>query len=112
MAQHAESDERPQRPAGEVRAQVVGIVATVIRWIGLLFALILVVHVILTVGSANPANGITTFFADAANPIAIGFKDLFTPSDHKLFVLVNYGIAALFWLIVSAVVARIIRRLA
>jgi hypothetical protein len=107
MAQHAESDERPRR---EVRPQVVRIVATVIRWIGLVFALILVIHVVLTVGSANPANGITGFFADWADPIAIGFKDLFTPADPKLFVLVNYGLAALFWLIVSTVLAKIVRR--
>jgi hypothetical protein len=112
MAQHAESDERPGRGAGETRAQVVGIVAAVVRWVGLVFALVLVVHVILTVGSANPANGITGFFAEWAKPVALGFKDLFTPADPKLFVLVNYGIAALFWLIVSAVLARVIRRFA
>lgn len=108
MAQHAESEKRPKR---EARAQAVGIVATVVRWIGLLFAIVLVVHVVLTVGSANPANGITTFFADIADPIALGFRDLFTPADPKLFVLVNYGIAAIFWLIVSSVLAKVIRRL-
>lgn len=108
MAQHAESDKRPKR---EARAQVVGTVATVVRWIGLLCAIVLVVHVVLTVGSANPANGITTFFADLARPLALGFHDLFTPADPKLFVLVNYGIAAIFWLVVSGVLAKLIRRL-
>jgi hypothetical protein len=111
MAQHAEPERRTSRNTGEVRAKVVGIVANVVRWIGLIFALILVVHILLTVGSANPANGITSFFADWAEPIALGFKDLFTPSDPKLLVLVNYGIAALFWLIVSSVLAKVIRRL-
>jgi hypothetical protein len=113
MAQHAErSDdvERPRRSTAEVRAQVVGIAAGVVRWIGLIFALILVVHVLLTVGSANPNNGITSFFADWAHPLALGFKDLFTPNDPKLLVLVNYGIAAIFWLVVSTVLAKIIRR--
>jgi hypothetical protein len=111
MAQHAESERQSGRTAGEVRAKIVGIVANVVRWIGLVFALILVVHILLTVGSANPANGITGFFADWAGPIALGFKDLFTPSDPKLLVLVNYGIAALFWLIVTSVLAKVIRRL-
>jgi hypothetical protein len=111
MAQHAEPDERPRRSAGQVRAQVVGIVAGAVRWIGLLIAVILVVHVILTVGSANKDNGITRFFADWADPVAIGFKNLFTPADPKLFVLVNYGIAALFWLIVSSILVKVIRRL-
>ena len=108
MAQHAESPER--QSSRDARAKVVGIVANVVRWIGLICALILVVHILLTVGSANPANGITNFFGDWAEPVALGFKDLFTPSDPKLLVLVNYGIAALFWLIVSSVLAKIIRR--
>jgi hypothetical protein len=112
MAQHADPDEQPRRAAGEVRAQVLGVLASAVRWLGLLLALVLVIHVLLTVGSANPQNGITTFFADAADPIAIGFKNLFTPTDPKLYVLVNYGIAALFWLVVSGVLARILRRLA
>ncbi|ALG05741.1 hypothetical protein [Kibdelosporangium phytohabitans] len=106
MAQHADSS----KSSGAARAQVVGVIAAVIKWIGLICTLVLVIHVLLTVGSANPANGITSFFADVADPIALGFKDLFTPSDPKLLVLVNYGIAALFWLIVSSVVARIVRR--
>lgn len=109
MAQHAEPERRTS-DAREVRARIAGIVASVVRWIGLICALILVVHILLTVGSANPANGITSFFADWAEPVALGFKDLFTPSDPKLLVLVNYGIAALFWLIVSGVLAKVIRR--
>ncbi|MCE7009429.1 hypothetical protein LWC34_42435 [Kibdelosporangium philippinense] len=111
MAQHAESG-RSSKRASVTRAQVVGIVAGVVRWIGLLCTLILVIHILLTVGSANPANGITSFFASWADPLALGFRDLFTPTDPKAFVLVNYGIAALFWLIVSSILTKIIRRFA
>lgn len=90
---------------------MVGVLADLVRWIGLIFAVVLVVHVLLTVGGANPANSITVFFADAADPLALAFKSLFTPENAELRVLVNYGLAALFWLIVSSVVARLIRRL-
>jgi hypothetical protein len=93
------------------RANVVGVFATVVRWAGLLFALVLVVHVLLTVGSANPANGITRFFASTADPLALAFKSLFMPESAELRVLVNYGLAALFWLVVSSVLSRLIRRL-
>jgi hypothetical protein len=65
----------------------------------------------LTVGGANPGNGIVTFVTSWSDPLAWGFKDLFTPGDAKLRVLVNYGIAAIFWLIVSSIIARLIRRL-
>jgi hypothetical protein len=124
MAAHADSDDgvdraterqspepRPRRSSAEVRASVVGVLAGVVRWAGLAFAVILVVHVLLTVGHANPDNGITTFFANTAEPLALAFKNLFTPENPELQVLVNYGLAALFWLIVSSVLSRLIRRL-
>jgi hypothetical protein len=90
---------------------VVGFLAGLVRWAGLIFAIILVVHVLLTVGKANPDNGITVFFAHAAEPLALAFASLFTPENAELRVLVNYGLAALFWLVVSAVAARLLRRL-
>jgi hypothetical protein len=93
------------------RSGVVGVVANVVRWVGLLFAVVLVVHVLLTVGGANPANGITRFFSWAADPLALAFKSLFMPENAHLRVLVNFGLAALFWMIVSAVLSRLIRRL-
>ena len=93
------------------RTSVVGVVAGVVRWAGLVFALVLVVHVLLTVGDANPANAITRFFSATADPLALAFKSLFTPENAKLRVLVNYGLAAVFWLIVSGVLSRLIRRL-
>jgi len=94
------------------RTNVVGVLAGVVRWVGLVFALVLVVHVLLTVGNANPDNGITQFFDAVADPLALAFRNLFTPENAQLRVLVNYGLAALFWLIVSSVVSRLIRRLA
>jgi hypothetical protein len=93
------------------RSNVVGVLAGVVRWVGLIFALVLVVHVLLTVGHANPDNGITEFFSATADPLALAFKSLFTPDNAELRVLVNYGLAALFWLIVSSVLSRLIRRL-
>jgi hypothetical protein len=94
------------------RSNVVGVLAGAVRWAGLAFAVALVVHVLLTVGNANPSNGITRFFSTVADPLALAFKDLFAPENAELRVLVNYGLAALFWLIVSSVLSRLIRRLA
>ena len=112
QAERPEDVERVHRRSpAEVRASVVGAVAGVVRWIGLIFALVLVVHVLLTVGHANPDNGITVFFGHVADPLALAFRNLFTPANAELRVLVNYGLAALFWLIVSGVVTRLIRRL-
>lgn len=103
---HTESDR------GVGRARAVGVLAAIVRWAGLLIALVLVVHVVLVMGNANADNPITGFFRSAAEPLSLAFKNLFTPEDVKLGVLVNYGIAAVFWLVVSSIATRLIRRLA
>jgi hypothetical protein len=95
--------------AAKVRARVVDVIATVVRWVGTIAALILTAHVVLTVGGANPANVITQEVADWAGPLALGFQDLFTPADPVTAVFVNDGIAALFWLFVTSLAVRIVR---
>jgi hypothetical protein len=121
MGEHAESSSTPSSEETEVSrrtpvdwrrtgGRIASVVASIVRWIGLIFAALLVIHVIFTVGSANPDNGIVSFVKSWADSLALGFSDLFTPSDEKLRVLVNYGIAAIFWLVVSGVLAKIIRR--
>jgi hypothetical protein len=119
MAEHAESssEETPARASRRAAVdwrrtsgRVASVVASIVRWVGLVFAAILVIHVIFTVGSANPDNGIVSFIRSWADGLALGFSDLFTPGDAKLRVLVNYGIAAIFWLVVSGILAKVIRR--
>jgi hypothetical protein len=94
-----------------VRAQVVGIAAGTLRWVGTIIVVILVAHVLLTVFGANPANPITTFVRSWADLLALAFRDLFTPADAKLRVLADYGLAAVFWLTATGIVVRLVRRL-
>ena len=112
MPEQAQQESPTRRTAAEVRATALGALASLVRWGGLVVVVILVVRVLLTVGGANPHNGITSFFTTWSDPLAWGFKDLFTPADAKLRILVNYGIAALCWLIVSSIVARLVRKFA
>ncbi|MCP2164551.1 hypothetical protein [Goodfellowiella coeruleoviolacea] len=109
MAEH-EDYPSPRAGAG-VRVRLVAAVASVLSWVGVICAAVLVAHVVLTLGGANPDNGITRFVAGWADPLALGFHDLFLPADPDLAVLVNYGIAALFWLVLRAIVLRVVRRL-
>ena len=93
------------------RGRVIGIVAAVLRWIGTIIAVILVAHVLLTVFGANPDNPITTFVRSWAPPRALAFTDRDPPAHGKLRVLANYGLAAIFWLVVTSIVVRLVRRL-
>jgi hypothetical protein len=104
--------ERTSTDAGRgIRPRLVAVVAGVVRLLGTVAAVVLAAHVLLSIGGANPDNGITRFVARCARPLALGFRDLFMPSDAKLRVLVDYGIAAIAWLIVVSLVVRLIRRL-
>ncbi|ANZ36897.1 hypothetical protein BBK82_13245 [Lentzea guizhouensis] len=94
-----------------MRTRVVGIAAGILSWVGLALAVVLVVHVVLTVGGANPGNPITSTVKAIAEPVALAFRDLFAPADEKLRTIVNFGLAAVFWLAVRAVVLRLVRRL-
>lgn len=113
MTERVQQQEGPtRRTPARVRATVLGALAGLVRWVGLVVVVVLVIRVVLTVGSANPHSGITSFVTTWSDRLAWGFKDLFTPADAKLRVLVDYGIAALSWLVVSSILTKVIRRFA
>jgi hypothetical protein len=71
-------------------------------------ALIIAAHVVFVLIGANPANSLVSTDADWADTLAAWFKDLFTPHDYKIGVFLNYGVAAVFYLIVGEVLHRVI----
>lgn len=114
------SQPRPHRPAlprqvtGPVRVWrgVVAFLAAAVRLASRLAALILVLYAIFTVFRANPANVWYQFVESLASPLSVGLANLFQLADVRWTTLVNYGLAALVWLIVGSVVAGLIRRAA
>ncbi|HYZ37435.1 MAG TPA: hypothetical protein VE673_12050 [Pseudonocardiaceae bacterium] len=94
------------------RFRVAAVLAALIRIVGGLAVLILVAHIVLTLGDANPANTITQLVAAWADRLQIGFRGLFTPADHRTAIVVNYGLAAAFWLVVTWILVRLLQRLA
>jgi hypothetical protein len=113
-AKDAETESYSKRPEVDWRKtkdRAASALSGLVRWVGLILAAVLVLHVIFVIGDANAANGIVSFVKGWAQSVSLDFKDLFVPTDPKLGVLVNYGVAAIFWLVVSAIVAKVIRRL-
>ncbi|HSK61392.1 MAG TPA: hypothetical protein VK935_20305, partial [Actinomycetospora sp.] len=76
------------------------------------FAAILVVHVVLAVAGANPANGITVFFSDLASNLTLGIGDLFLPASESLRIILNFGLAAVVWIVIGIVVSKLLNALA
>jgi hypothetical protein len=93
------------------RSRVAGVLATVIRIVGGLIVVILVAHVVLTLGQANPTNDITRFVAYWADRFQVGFRGLFTPADPRTRIAIDYGLAAALWLVVSWLLVRLLQRL-
>lgn len=89
----------------------VNTLSMLVRLAGSLCALALAGHVVLTLGRANPEHALTRFVDGLADPLALGLQDLFMPADPRLAVLLNYGLAAVFWLVVTSIATRILRSL-
>jgi hypothetical protein len=90
-------------------ASVARILARLVALAALLAAIILVIYVILVVFKASHDNQIVKWVGDLAKPLAWKFKGLFTPKNPRTEVAVNDILAAVVYLVVGQVLARIIR---
>ncbi len=84
--------------------------ARVISGVGALFALIEVIYILMILFGANPANAFFRFIQQLAEPLALFFPGLFQLGNYSLSLIVNYGLAAVFWLVVTGILARVIAR--
>lgn len=104
-----------QREVGDPdqrRRRTVGIVCTVINVICGLFAVVLVLHIILVIGSANQGNGFAEMINEWSAGVSLGLRDLFVPSSVGLRTFLNDGLAAVAWILIAALLTYLIRRFA
>jgi hypothetical protein len=90
-------------PARTALARLVTLVAAVV-------AAIIVVGILLIVLGANQSNALVDAVMDAARWLAGPFRDLFTFDSYKTTVIVNWGIAAVVYLAVGRLIARLLVR--
>lgn len=82
--------------------------ARIIGGVGALFALIEGVYILLLVFDADQTNRFFTFIKGLAEPLALFFPGLFHTGNGDLDVIINYGLAGIFWLVVTGIIARIV----
>ncbi|HEY2162046.1 MAG TPA: hypothetical protein VGH24_12125 [Solirubrobacteraceae bacterium] len=88
------------------------VLARVVRLlVGVIVALI-VSAILLRVLGANPHNGIVSAVHDAGRALVGPFDNLFSIKQPKVEMAVNWGLAALVYLIVGMFIARLIARAA
>ncbi|QLY29131.1 hypothetical protein [Nocardia huaxiensis] len=80
--------------------------ARIIAGVGAVFALIEGLYILMLVLDADQTNRFFLFIKQFAEPLALFFPGLFHTGNADLDIVLNYGLAALFWLIVSGFVAR------
>jgi len=88
-----------------------GMLASALRVVGLFIVLVLVVYIVLTLLDANFGNSFAAAVRDLANLLDLGLSNLFLPANPKVAVALNYGVAALVWYAITAVVVRLVRRI-
>ncbi|MFA1543423.1 hypothetical protein [Actinomadura monticuli] len=99
------------RAAG-ARRRAVGAVATAISVVTTVVVVILAVHIVFVAFDANTANDLVRWFGDRATDLCWQFKDVFQPESPKTEVAVNYGLAALVYLVAGRILVGLVRRLA
>jgi hypothetical protein len=90
-------------PARAAIARLVTLVAAAV-------AAIIFVGILLVVLGANESNSLVKALMDAARWLAGPFRNLFTFDNHKTTIAVNWGIAAVVYLAVGRLIARVIAR--
>lgn len=84
------------------------LLARIVRIITGLLAGVLVLGILLVVLEANEDNGIVTAVLDAARYLARPFDKMFNLDDPKIEIAVNWGIAAVVYIIAGALIVALL----
>jgi hypothetical protein len=82
-------------------------VATLIQGIGFLLAALLIMHIVFVLFKIPTESGLARSVGQAANPLALFFPGLVDAHNAALQVLVDFGLAAGFWVLLAGLLARI-----
>jgi hypothetical protein len=85
--------------------------ARVLNTIGLAIVAVIVIYILLTLLEANPDNTAATLIRELAEYFNLGLANLFLVADPEWMIGLNYGVAALIWLVLTTVVVRLVRRI-
>jgi hypothetical protein len=84
--------------------------ARIITTIAGILAGAIVLGIVLVVLEANRSNDLVDLVLDIARFLAGPFKEMFDIDNGKVQVAVNWGLAAVAYLIVGSLIARLLRR--
>jgi hypothetical protein len=86
------------------------LVARIIRAVTWGVVAVIVAAILFKVFEANPSNDVVSTITDWARWLVGPFRDLFSIDNAKTAIAVNWGLAALVYLIVGSFIARVLAR--
>ncbi|KAA5835990.1 hypothetical protein ABT337_23570 [Saccharopolyspora hirsuta] len=82
-------------------------VAVLFQGVGFLFAALLVLHLLFILTGIASEGELAGSVAQAAEPLALFFPGLLSVDFPVLQVLLDYGLAACFWVLVGGLLGRV-----
>src|SRR5690242_18844038 len=95
----------------DTRVRGSSLISRIVSAVFYIIAVVLILHIVFVLVGANTDNGLVSAVKDLAGTLAWGFKSLFSNANIKLQTFVNYGLAALVYLAIGAVLHRLLRNL-
>lgn len=80
---------------------------TLFQGLGFLLAVILVAHTVFVLFEFQPEGQLAQSVARAAEPLALFFPGLVDAPGPEAQVLLDYGLAALFWMLAGGLLGRV-----
>ena len=85
-------------------------VARLITTAAAVVAAIIVLAIVLRLLGASESNGLVDAVHQAGSWLSSPFHGLFSPNDGDLRMVVNWGLAALVYLVIARIIARVVAR--
>lgn len=83
--------------------------AGLVNLIGSVLALILAARIVFVLFHGDPANLVVRWVAHTADIVGLWFVNLIDTGNAAFSALLNHGLAAVFWLFVTGLVAHLLR---
>jgi hypothetical protein len=87
------------------------LVARIVMWVATVLAAVIALGILFVILDANSSNTIVSHVHDWAKSLAGPFDGMFNIKNPKTELAVNWGLAAIVYLVVGTLIASLLRRL-
>ena len=88
-----------------------GFVLNIIRAAGWVIAGVIVLGIVLVVADANEDNGLVAAILDVGRFFAKPFRNIFELDDNDLQIAINWGIAAIVYVVIAMLIVALLSKL-